>query len=119
MVAHSTDARDGRFIEQIGTYKPLLDPSEVKVDKERALHWLNVGAQASETVERLLKREGVWEEFEKPRPPKKPKRKPVKARVKKEKKPRIRKRKAEPEVEPAAEAAPEAAATEETEAKND
>ncbi len=51
--------RDGRFIEIIGHYNPLTDPPTIKVDADRAKHWLSVGAQPSETVAGLLKRAGV------------------------------------------------------------
>lgn len=63
VVADSRSPRDGRFIEQLGTYDPMQDPSVVKVDHERAIHWLMVGAQPTHTVARLLKEHGVEEEF--------------------------------------------------------
>jgi small subunit ribosomal protein S16 len=63
VAADSRSPRDGRFIEIIGTYQPRLEPSGVKVDNERALHWLNHGAQPSEAVEKILKISGVWESF--------------------------------------------------------
>ncbi len=58
VVADSRCARDGRFIESIGTYDPNTDPPEVKLDKERAEHWLSVGAQPSDTTRGLLKVQG-------------------------------------------------------------
>lgn len=116
VAAPSTAARDGQFVEQLGTYDPLVDPPAVTLSRERALHWLLNGAQVSEVVERLFKREGVWEEFEKQKPAKKAKRKPVKPRVKEEKPVKPRKRKPRPEPEPEAAASegpqPEAQATE-------
>ena len=63
VVANSTSKRGGRSIEQIGYYDPLTEPSTVKVDADRALYWLGVGAQPSDTAEALLKREGVMERF--------------------------------------------------------
>lgn len=63
VVADARAPRDGRFIESIGEYHPLSNPSEIKVDGERALHWLRNGAQPTGQVEKLLRIEGVWEEF--------------------------------------------------------
>ena len=48
-----------RFIEEIGTYNPLTEPAEIKVDSERALAWIKNGAQPTDTVKNLLKRAGV------------------------------------------------------------
>ena len=59
VVADSHFPRDGRFIEEIGTYNPLTEPSEIKVDAERALTWIKNGAQPTDTVKNLLKRAGV------------------------------------------------------------
>lgn len=64
VVADSRSPRDGRFIETIGHYNPLSEPSELKVDAEKALGWLMKGAQPSETARALLKRAGVWDQFE-------------------------------------------------------
>jgi len=61
IVADSRSPRDGRFIEEIGTYDPLKDPSEIKVDGEKALKWIADGAQPTETVRALLKKAGVTE----------------------------------------------------------
>ena len=63
VVADSRSPRDGRFIEQIGTYDPLEDPAKILVDEERALHWLKNGALQSDTARGLLKQAGVWEKF--------------------------------------------------------
>lgn len=63
VAADSRSPRDGRFIEIIGEYHPLDEPSTIRIDAERALHWLRVGAQPTEQVEKLLRIEGVWEEF--------------------------------------------------------
>lgn len=56
----SRSPRDGRFIEIIGTYSPRAEPSAVKIDGEKALHWLRHGAQPSERVRKLLEIEGIW-----------------------------------------------------------
>ena len=62
IVADSRNARDGKFIEKIGTYNPLLpkdSPDRIKLDTERAVHWLSVGAQPSDRVARFLDAAGV------------------------------------------------------------
>lgn len=59
VVADSRYPRDGRFIEEIGTYNPLTNPAEVKVDAERAQSWIKQGAQPTDTVRGILKRAGV------------------------------------------------------------
>ncbi len=63
VVADSRAPRDGRFIEHVGYYDPLKDPAEVKVEEERVLYWLGVGAQPSDTVRSILKRLGIWDKF--------------------------------------------------------
>ena len=63
VVADSRSPRDGKFIEMIGTYNPLTDPAEVKVNEERAIYWLKVGAQPSDTARSLLRKAGVWNKF--------------------------------------------------------
>lgn len=85
VAAASTAAREGLFVEQLGTYDPLKSPAEIKVNRARLVEYLKNGASASETVERLLKREGSWAEWEAIKPAKKPRRKPSKPRVKKPK----------------------------------
>ena len=55
--------RNGRFIEIIGIYEPRQDPSVVRIDNERALHWLRHGAQPTERVEKLLRISGAWDDF--------------------------------------------------------
>ncbi len=62
VVADINCPRDGRFIEEIGYYNPMVKPAEVKVDGERAKHWLQCGAQPTDTVRVLLKKTGVIEE---------------------------------------------------------
>ena len=59
VVADSRYPRDGRFIEEIGTYNPLKEPSEVTVDAEAAKKWMSTGAQPTDTVKRLLQKAGV------------------------------------------------------------
>jgi small subunit ribosomal protein S16 len=59
IVADSRKRRDGPFIEIIGTYDPLKEPSEIKIDTERARYWLGCGAQPSSTVSKLLKISGL------------------------------------------------------------
>jgi small subunit ribosomal protein S16 len=59
VVADSRSPRDGRFIEEIGTYNPLTDPAEVKIDNEAAQKWIKNGAQPTDTVRALLKRTGA------------------------------------------------------------
>ena len=59
IVTDSRNARDGRAIEELGYYNPITDPSELKVNAERAKYWLGVGAQPSDTVRGLLKKSGV------------------------------------------------------------
>ena len=59
VVADSRYPRDGRFIEEIGYYNPLLDPPVVNVDGEDAKAWIANGAQPTETVKALLKKNGV------------------------------------------------------------
>ena len=59
VVADSRSPRDGRFIEQIGYYNPMTEPAELKIDAEKAEKWLNNGAQPSDTVKALLKKNGI------------------------------------------------------------
>ena len=56
VVADSHFARDGRFIEEIGTYDPLTEPATIKIDMERAKYWIANGAQPTDTVRGLLKK---------------------------------------------------------------
>ena len=86
VVADSRSPRDGRFIENIGKYHPLEDPSLIEIDDERALYWLGQGAQPTSQVQNLLKIQGTWERFEstKPtKPGKAPKPAPAKAAAEK------------------------------------
>ena len=62
VAADSRSPRDGRFIESFGTYAPREDPPAVKIDNAKAVGWLRKGAQPTDTVVRLLKQSGAWEE---------------------------------------------------------
>lgn len=59
VVADSRYPRDGRFIEEIGTYNPVVSPVEIKVDAEKAKQWIANGAQPTDTVRVLLKKSNV------------------------------------------------------------
>lgn len=59
VVADSRSPRDGRFIEEIGTYNPLATPAEFTLDTEKAADWIKKGAQPTEKVRALLKKSGV------------------------------------------------------------
>ncbi len=61
VVADSRYPRDGRFIEEIGYYNPMTEPSEVRVDAEKVKQWIANGAQPTDTVKALLKKNGVIE----------------------------------------------------------
>ena len=59
VVADERSPRDGRFIEELGTYNPLTDPATVTLDNEKAAQWIKNGAQPTETVKSILKKNGV------------------------------------------------------------
>ena len=59
VVADSRYPRDGRFIEEIGTYDPLKTPADVKIDADKAKQWIANGAQPTDTVKGILKKSGV------------------------------------------------------------
>jgi small subunit ribosomal protein S16 len=59
IVTESRNRRDGPFLEIIGTYDPMTDPSEVKIDTERATYWIGCGAQPTSVVKKLLKISGM------------------------------------------------------------
>ena len=61
VVADSRYPRDGRFIEVIGTYNPMTEPAEIKIDADKAKKWIANGAQPTDTVKSLLKKSGVIE----------------------------------------------------------
>jgi small subunit ribosomal protein S16 len=85
VVADQRAPRDGRFIEAIGKYHPLSDPSLIEIDEERALHWLRVGAQPSNQVRTLMSKVGIWDRFVAERPKAAATVKPPKERVEKPK----------------------------------
>ena len=59
VAADSEAPRDGKFLEILGSYNPMKDPAEVKIDKEKLNRWLEKGAIASESVKAILKKEGL------------------------------------------------------------
>lgn len=59
VVADSRYPRDGRFIEEIGTYNPMTDPADIKIDADKAKKWISNGAQPTDTVKSILKKEGI------------------------------------------------------------
>ena len=63
VVADARSPRDGRFLEILGQYAPRQEPSLVAIDSERALHWLNAGAQPTESAAKLLQIAGVWDAY--------------------------------------------------------
>ena len=63
VVSDSRSPRDGRFIEEIGVYNPFTQPAQVQIDEEKALKWLQNGAQASDTVRNLLSKAGIMKKF--------------------------------------------------------
>ncbi|MBW3606697.1 MAG: 30S ribosomal protein S16 [Actinobacteria bacterium] len=63
VVADARSPRDGRFIEDIGYYQPLREPSAIEIKRERALYWLGEGVQPSDAVRQLLRVTGIWDEF--------------------------------------------------------
>jgi len=58
VVADSESPRDGKYLEKVGTYNPLLDPVEIKLNSERIKYWMDQGATPSDTVKSLIKKEG-------------------------------------------------------------
>ncbi len=64
VVTDKRSPRDGKFIEQVGYYDPSKNPALVKIDKERLLHWVKLGARPSETVRSLMKKEGIFKSNE-------------------------------------------------------
>jgi small subunit ribosomal protein S16 len=85
VAADSRSPRNGRFIEIVGTYEPRRDPSVIEIDNDRAVHWLQNGAQPTERVAKLLEVTGAWEQFKTgvapaaPKPPPEKAEKPAKA----------------------------------------
>ena len=62
VVADSRSPRDGKFIEEIGTYDPLKNPAQIKIDVEKARKWISNGALPTDTARALLKKSGVFDE---------------------------------------------------------
>ena len=63
VVADSRSPRDGKFIETIGTYNPLVTPAEIKINEELALNWLTKGAIPTDTVKNILSKAGIMKKF--------------------------------------------------------
>ena len=63
VVADSRSPRDGRFIETVGTYNPLVDPAETKIDEEVAMKWLRNGATPTDTVRNIFSKVGIMKKF--------------------------------------------------------
>ena len=63
VAADSRSPRDGRFIETVGTYNPIKEPAEVKIDEEKAIKWLKEGAIPTDTVRDLFRSQGIMEKF--------------------------------------------------------
>lgn len=63
VAADSRSPRDGRFIEILGNYNPRTEPSTLNVDNDKAVEWLNKGAQPTERVRKLLEASGAWSSY--------------------------------------------------------
>ena len=63
VVADSRSPRDGKFIELVGTYNPITEPAEIKINEEIALKWLRNGAEPTDTVRDLFKKQGIMKKF--------------------------------------------------------
>ncbi len=63
IAADSRSPRDGRFIETVGTYDPVKKEESITIDEEKALKWLNNGAQPTDTVKNLLTKKGIWAKY--------------------------------------------------------
>ncbi|MGI6690354.1 MAG: 30S ribosomal protein S16 [Clostridiales bacterium] len=61
VIADERAARDGNFIEEIGTYNPMTQPAEIQIDNAKALEWIGKGAQPTDTVRALLRKSGALE----------------------------------------------------------
>ena len=64
VAADTRSPRDGRFIEIVGVYEPRSEPSGIRVDNAKAVQWLQKGAQPTDTVQKLLRISGAWDEFQ-------------------------------------------------------
>ena len=63
IVVESSKTRDGAYIESLGDYNPMKEPFEIKIDDQRALYWLQCGAQPTETVKSLLSKNGIMKTY--------------------------------------------------------
>lgn len=63
VVADSRSPRDGRFLDTIGTYNPRTEPAEIRIDREKALAWLESGAEPTDTARSVLSQVGIWQRF--------------------------------------------------------
>jgi small subunit ribosomal protein S16 len=63
VVADSRSPRDGKSVEELGYYDPSTDPIQLKIDEEKTLKWLTLGAKPTDTARSLLKRQGIWAKF--------------------------------------------------------
>lgn len=64
VAASSANKRDGKFLEIIGLYHPISpEENQIRLNEDRIRHWLNMGAQPSETVKNVLQKQGIWKEF--------------------------------------------------------
>lgn len=63
VVADSRSPRDGRFVEEIGTYNPLTEPAQIQIKEDRAIYWLQTGAQPSDTARYLLSQVGIMKKI--------------------------------------------------------
>ncbi len=63
VAADSRSPRDGRFLETVGTYNPITNPADVKIDEEKVMYWLNHGAIPTETVRNILSKEGIMKKY--------------------------------------------------------
>jgi small subunit ribosomal protein S16 len=67
VVADERCPRDGRFLENLGQYDPRQDPPTVNLKEDRTLEWLQKGAQPTETVRQILRKQGLWAKFKQPK----------------------------------------------------
>lgn len=77
VAADARSPRDGRFIEIVGHYNPRTDPSTIVINNEKAVAWLDKGAQPTEVVRKLLKITGAWDLFETPKDQRRPEQAPA------------------------------------------
>ena len=91
VAADSRSPRDGRFIEVVGTYNPILKENKVTLDEEKVLKWLNSGAQPTDTVKSILTKEKVLEKYMATKTKKTPKKEVSKASTTETKKPAAKK----------------------------